>query len=114
MSVLKFRYFTLYLKLKNIQHVLSQVLRLICLQSAVNFGLKQKVLEYYKKAIIQTYGFQHLITLANLEKSGLIKQQVKKIFENVYVNRHETPCVMIITGELEELCKLSPIVETNR
>lgn len=53
-----------------------QVLRLICMQSVVNSGLKQKVLEYYKREIIQTYGFAHLITMSLLEKSGLIKIQV--------------------------------------
>lgn len=47
------------------------------MQSAVNSGLKQKVLEYYKREIIQTYGFKHLITMTILENSGLIKIQVK-------------------------------------
>lgn len=56
-----------------------QVLRLICMQSVVNSGLKQKVLDSYKRGIIQTYGFQHLITMTLLEKSGLIKLQVKKL-----------------------------------
>lgn len=46
------------------------------MQSIVNSGLKQKVLEYYKREIIQTYGFKHLITMTLLEKSGLIKIQV--------------------------------------
>lgn len=46
------------------------------MQSAVNSGLKLKVLEYYKREIIQTYGFKHLITMTLLEKAGLIKIQV--------------------------------------
>ncbi|XP_050427977.1 vacuolar protein sorting-associated protein 33A [Adelges cooleyi] len=57
------------------KHNIISVLRLICMQSSVNSGLKQKVLDYYKKEIIQTYGFEHLVTMANLETSGLIKIQ---------------------------------------
>ena len=53
-----------------------QVLRLICLQSVTNSGLKPKVLEHYKREIVQTYGFQHLLTLINLEKTGLLKTHV--------------------------------------
>ncbi|XP_071512985.1 vacuolar protein sorting-associated protein 33A isoform X1 [Panulirus ornatus] len=51
---------------------LKTVLRLICLQCIVNSGFKPKVLEHYKRDIIHTYGFEHFITLENLEKSGLL------------------------------------------
>ncbi|XP_054271006.1 vacuolar protein sorting-associated protein 33A isoform X2 [Macrosteles quadrilineatus] len=54
---------------------LVKVLRLICLQSATNSGLKQKVLDYYKREIVQAYGFHHILTLTNLEKAGLLKLQ---------------------------------------
>lgn len=47
------------------------------MQSFTNSGLKPKVLEYYKREIIQVYGFQHILTLTNLEKVGLIKIQVR-------------------------------------
>lgn len=56
--------------------LLFQVLRLICMQSVTNSGLKLKVLEHYKREIIQTYGFQHVLSLTNLENAGLIKLQV--------------------------------------
>lgn len=49
-----------------------QVLRLICLQCTVNSGLKPRVLEHYKRDIIHTYGYQHFLTLENLEKAGLL------------------------------------------
>ncbi|KAI1293568.1 Vacuolar protein sorting-associated protein 33A [Halotydeus destructor] len=52
---------------------IGKVLRLICLQSLTNSGLKPKVLEFYKREILQTYGFEHILTLQNLEKSGLLK-----------------------------------------
>ncbi|KAI5707103.1 vacuolar protein sorting-associated protein 33A isoform X1 [Diaphorina citri] len=52
---------------------LMKVLKLICMQSFTSSGLKPKVLEYYKREIIQTYGFQHILTLSNLEQAGLLK-----------------------------------------
>lgn len=57
------------------QKPILQVLRLLCIQSLTNSGLKQKVFDYYKREIIQTYGFQYLLTLSNLEKVGLLKVQ---------------------------------------
>ncbi|MEE6504018.1 hypothetical protein FKM82_005048 [Ascaphus truei] len=54
---------------------LIKILRLVCLQSVCNTGLKQKVLDYYKKEILQTYGYEHMLTLHNLEKAGLLKPQ---------------------------------------
>uniref|UniRef100_A0A2K6U070 VPS33A core subunit of CORVET and HOPS complexes n=1 Tax=Saimiri boliviensis boliviensis TaxID=39432 RepID=A0A2K6U070_SAIBB len=46
------------------KHSLIKVLRLVCLQSVCNSGLKQK-----------TYGYEHILTLHNLEKAGLLKPQ---------------------------------------
>lgn len=57
------------------QEPLLKVLRLICIQSITNSGLKPKLLDYYKREIVQTYGYQHLPTLINLEKVGLLKVQ---------------------------------------
>ncbi|XP_055462230.1 vacuolar protein sorting-associated protein 33A [Psammomys obesus] len=57
------------------KHPLIKVLRLVCLQSVCNSGLKQKVLDHYKREILQTYGYQHILTLNNLEKAGLLKAQ---------------------------------------
>ncbi|KAG7196607.1 hypothetical protein KM043_013095 [Ampulex compressa] len=57
------------------QQPLLKVLRLLCIQSLTNSGLKPKLLDYYKREIIQTYGYQHLPTILNLEKSGLLKHQ---------------------------------------
>ncbi|XP_008140897.2 vacuolar protein sorting-associated protein 33A isoform X1 [Eptesicus fuscus] len=58
------------------KHSLIKVLRLVCLQSVCNSGLKQKVLDYYKREILQTYGYEHILTLHNLEKAGLLKPQI--------------------------------------
>ncbi|XP_045606207.1 vacuolar protein sorting-associated protein 33A [Procambarus clarkii] len=54
---------------------LNTVLRLICLQCIVNSGFKPKVLEHYKRDILHTYGFEHFLTLENLEKAGLLYVQ---------------------------------------
>ncbi|XP_078410263.1 vacuolar protein sorting-associated protein 33A isoform X2 [Cetorhinus maximus] len=54
---------------------LIKILRLVCMQSVCNNGLKQKVLDYYKREILQTYGYEHILTLNNLEKTGLLKPQ---------------------------------------
>ncbi|XP_041347888.1 vacuolar protein sorting-associated protein 33A-like [Gigantopelta aegis] len=59
---------------------LTKVLRLICIQSYCNDGLKQKVLDFYKREIIQTYGYEHLLTLMNLEKTGLLSQHGNRTY----------------------------------
>ena len=50
---------------------LFHVLRLICLQSLVNNGVKSNRYELLKKLIIQTYGFGNICILTNLEKTGM-------------------------------------------
>ncbi|XP_023288032.1 vacuolar protein sorting-associated protein 33A [Orussus abietinus] len=57
------------------QQPLLKVLRLLCIQSLTNSGLKPKLLDYYTREIIQTYGYQHLPNILNLEKAGLLKTQ---------------------------------------
>jgi len=52
---------------------ITQVLRLICLQSICNNGLKQKIADYYKREILQTYGYKHLLSIDKLEKCNLFK-----------------------------------------
>ncbi|XP_061722250.1 vacuolar protein sorting-associated protein 33A isoform X1 [Cydia pomonella] len=54
---------------------LTKVLRLICLQCVTGSGLKPKVLEYYKRELVQVYGLMAWLTLCNLEKCGLLKPQ---------------------------------------
>ncbi|CAG2204838.1 VPS33A [Mytilus edulis] len=55
------------------QEPINKVLRLICIQSYCNNGLKPKVLDYYKREVLQTYGFEHIITIMNLERAGFIR-----------------------------------------
>ncbi|KAH7399333.1 vacuolar sorting protein-like protein [Pyrenochaeta sp. MPI-SDFR-AT-0127] len=48
------------------------ILRLLCLESTTNAGIRPKDLDLFKRAIIQAYGPQHILTLASLEKMGLL------------------------------------------
>jgi hypothetical protein len=60
------------------QEPLVKVLRLLCLYSLTNNGIKPKQFEFYKREILQSYGFEHLVSLDNLEKLGLLKKQEGK------------------------------------
>ncbi|KAF9358695.1 hypothetical protein BGX26_001131 [Mortierella sp. AD094] len=60
----------------NKQVPLVQVLRLLCLYSLVNNGLKPKQFEFFKKEILEAYGFEHIQTLENLRRLGMLTKQV--------------------------------------
>ena len=63
---------------------ISKVLRLLCLQSLVDGNIKQVALDTIKRNIIQAYGFEHLLNLANLEKAKLLKTDGdKKYWDNL-------------------------------
>ena len=51
---------------------LSQTLRLVSMYSLVNNGIKPKLYDQLRANIIYTHGIQHLITLDNLNKMGLL------------------------------------------
>ncbi|KAF1993806.1 Sec1-like protein [Amniculicola lignicola CBS 123094] len=52
---------------------LPTVLRLLCLESTTNAGMRPKDFEMFKRAVLQAYGPQHLLTLSALEKMGLLQ-----------------------------------------
>jgi len=52
-----------------------RLFRLICLQSILGSGLKAKVLDNYRKLILHAYGHRHLMSIINLDKSGLLITQ---------------------------------------
>lgn len=54
---------------------IEKILRLICMQCTAGNGLKPKVLDYYKREIVQSYGIESLLKVGRLEKAGLIKVQ---------------------------------------
>ena len=49
------------------------ILRMICLDSLIHGGIKNKLYEQIKKDIINIYGFQEIFLLNNLEKMNILK-----------------------------------------
>jgi vacuolar protein sorting-associated protein 33A len=52
---------------------ISDVLRLLCLESTMAGGIKPRDLESFKRQILHAYGYQHLLTLRALEKLELLQ-----------------------------------------
>jgi len=61
----------------NNQQPIEKTIRLLSLLSSVSGGIKAKSYEFFRKEIVQTYGYQHIITLDNLSKVGLFKKYDK-------------------------------------
>ena len=51
---------------------ISTVLRLLCLESTLSGGLRQKDFDYFRRAMVQAYGYQHLLTVSALEKMQIL------------------------------------------
>jgi hypothetical protein len=51
---------------------ITEILRILCLESCIAGGIKPRELESFKKLILQAYGYQHLLTLDALEKLQLL------------------------------------------
>lgn len=60
------------------QKPFHEVLRLLCLFSLVNNGIRPKQLDVLKRSLVQAYGFEHTLTLLNLERVGLLRYQAGK------------------------------------
>ena len=54
---------------------LYRILRLLCMQSLTAGGIRANRYDVIRKAIGQNYGLQHLFTLSNLERAGLIRRK---------------------------------------
>jgi hypothetical protein len=55
--------------------------RLMVLSSLTCNGIPVKELEQLQQAILQTYGYKHIVTLAHFERLGLLcKQQPRNMF----------------------------------
>mmetsp|Transcript_8739 Transcript_8739/g.12838 ORF Transcript_8739/g.12838 Transcript_8739/m.12838 type:complete len:273 (-) Transcript_8739:112-930(-) len=52
-----------------------RLLRLLCLQSLTSGGIKTNKYEFLKREVVQTYGYEYLFVLQNLEKIGLLKER---------------------------------------
>ncbi|XP_024969403.1 vacuolar protein-sorting-associated protein 33 homolog [Cynara cardunculus var. scolymus] len=60
------------------QEPFVNVLRLLILLSVTNAGLPKRNFDYLRREILHSYGFEHIATLNNLEKAGLVKKQEGK------------------------------------
>nr|CAD1843792.1 unnamed protein product [Ananas comosus var. bracteatus] len=60
------------------QEPIVNVLRLLVLFSLTNSGLPRKNFDYLRREILHSYGFEHMPSLYNLEKAGLLKKQETK------------------------------------
>ncbi|EFX02614.1 vacuolar sorting protein [Grosmannia clavigera kw1407] len=47
---------------------LPHVLRLLCIYSSISGGIKPKEFDQFRRLILEGYGYQHLLTLQNLER----------------------------------------------
>ena len=56
---------------------IETILRLMCLFSVTQSGLKAEVFENLKKAFDVEYGYPEVATICNLEVSGLFRQRDK-------------------------------------
>lgn len=63
---------------------LYRILRMLCLQSVTNGGIRAAKLDPVRRLIIQTYGYEHMYTMLNLEKAGLIRRK-ETVFEGTSV-----------------------------
>ncbi|KAI5479038.1 ATP binding protein [Pseudohyphozyma bogoriensis] len=63
-------------ELINQEVPLKTVLRLLCIYSIIAGGIKPKVLEEFKRDILQTYGFHHLPLLLSLTNLSLLTRSI--------------------------------------
>lgn len=65
------------------QENLERVLRLLVLLSLTS-GIPKKQFDYLRREFLHSYGFEHMFTLNNLEKAGLLKkQEAKSSWQNI-------------------------------
>ncbi|KAH7329271.1 Sec1-like protein [Stachybotrys elegans] len=50
---------------------LHEILRLLCIYSCISGGVRPKEFDHFRRLVLQGYGYQHLLTLNNLEKLQL-------------------------------------------
>ena len=62
---------------------LSRALRLLCLQSLSSGGIRSNKFDALKRIIIQTYGYEQLLTICNLERSGILKRKDLLLVESM-------------------------------
>lgn len=62
---------------------LFKILRLLCIQSITAGGIRSTRFDAIKKLIVQTYGYEHMFTVINLERAGLLKRRELVLVETI-------------------------------
>lgn len=62
-------------------------LRLVALASALLGGIRDKNLKAIEEIVVRSYGVEHVLTLRNLQATGLIQTYVNRGFWNEIKNR---------------------------
>ena len=62
---------------------LFKILRLLCIQSITAGGIRSTRFDAIKKLIVQTYGYEHMFTVINLERAGLLKRKELVLVETI-------------------------------
>jgi len=66
------------------QKPFHEVLRLLCLYSVVNNGVRAKQLDELKRSIVRSYGYAHVLTLCSMEKVGMLNyHQGKSVWSGI-------------------------------
>lgn len=52
-----------------------RILRLLCLQSLTAGGIRSSRYDSIRRLVMQAYGYEHLFTLSNLERTGLLRRK---------------------------------------
>jgi len=58
----------------NKQEPLKRILRLLCLKSLCSNGIPKKELDFFRRELLHSYGYEAIMTLMNLEKLGMFRQ----------------------------------------
>ena len=60
-----------------------QILKIICLESLIHGGFKNKIYELIRKEFLNVYGFQEMFLWKNLEKIGVLKTDNSSFYHDV-------------------------------
>ncbi|KAJ3427341.1 vacuolar protein sorting-associated protein 33a [Anaeramoeba flamelloides] len=60
------------------ENSIKPLLRFFCLQSLIGNGIKSKFYDAFREKLVRNFGYEHLFTLMNLERMGLLKKHSNK------------------------------------
>ena len=78
-------------------------LRLLCLMSTTNNGIKQKYFRTLKHQYLQSYGHKHLVTFHNLQTVGLIQHKAEE--QSSSVAQHAKSTFKLLSKQLKLIPK---------